>query len=100
MKKLPYLEVNCIPSQLNTSAPTGVAAQLASVAENQPIFDNVTIEQMRGNPLYERCDTIDKIGLAQKQIIDSAKKVKSKSGMIRAFNEVSHKMAKPNQPQK
>lgn len=100
MKKIPHLEVNCIPSQLNTSAPSGVAAQLASVAENKPSYDNVTIDQMRGNPLYQRIDTIDKIGLAQKQIIESAHKVKSKSGMIRAFNEVSHKMAKPNQSRK
>lgn len=89
------MEVNVIPSALNTSAPTGVASQLAAAAENAPQFDGVTIEQMRGNVLYERGDKIDKIGRAQKALTDAAHIVKSKSKMIRGLNEVASKMPKP-----
>lgn len=97
MFKLPHLEVNCIPSQLNTSKPTGVAAQLASVAENQPQYDGVTIEQMRGNPLYAHGDTIDKIGKAQKALADAAAIVSQpkRSKYIRALNDAAQKYQKP-----
>lgn len=95
MNKIPKLEINCIPSQLNTSKPTGVASQLASVANNPPQYDGITIDQMRGNPLYERVDDIDKIGLAQKSLVESAKVVKSRGRMIRALNDQAQKMNKP-----
>lgn len=95
MNKIPHLEINCIPSQLNTSKPTGVASQLASVAENAPQFDGITIDQMRGNPLYERGDAIDKIGRAQKALADAAKIVKSRSRYIRGLNDAAQKLAKP-----
>ena len=96
MNKFPHLEINCIPSQLNTSAPTGVAQQLAQVAENQPQFDNVTIEQMRGNPIYQRGDKIDIVGQVQKTIVNNANIVKSRSGKIRALNEAAQRIQKPN----
>lgn len=96
MYKIPHLEINCIPSQLNTSKPTGVAAQLASAAETQPSFDRVTIEQMRGNPLYDRIDDIDKVGLAQKQLMKSVDTIKSRSRYIRALNDAAQKVQKPN----
>lgn len=89
------MEINCIPSQLNTSAPTGVASQLASVAENAPHYDGVTIDQMRGNPIYGRGDTIDKVGLAQKQIVKTAQTVHSQRKMIRALNDAAQKIQKP-----
>lgn len=91
------MEVNIIPSALNTSAPTGVAAQLASAAENAPQYDGVTIEQMRGNPLYERGDKIDKIGKAQKAIADAAGVLRQpgRSKMIRGLNDAASRLAKP-----
>lgn len=95
MYKIPHIEVNCIPSQLNTSKPTGVAANLAAVAENPPQYDGITIDQMRGNPLYERLDAIDKIGLAQKHLADAAKIVKSRSRFIRGLNDAAQKLQKP-----
>ena len=95
MEKMPFIEVNCIPSQLNTSAPTGVASQLAQVAESDRHFDGVTIDQMRGNPLYDRGDTIDKVGRAQRAIADNAKIVKSRSKFIRGLNDAASRMAKP-----
>lgn len=94
MEKPPYLEINCIPSQLNTSKPTGVASNLAAVAENAPQYDGVTIEQMRGNCLYERGDKIDKVGRAQKAMADAAIIVKSRSRMIRGLNEAALKVQK------
>lgn len=97
MNKIPHLEINCIPSQLNTSSPTGVASQLASVAENAPLYDGATLHQMKNNPLYQRIDDIDKAGLAKKAIADSAKIIKSRSKMIRAFNDAAVKVKKPVQ---
>lgn len=96
MQKVPHLEINTIPSALNTSAPTGVASQLANVAENQPNYDGITIQQMKGNPLYERIDDIDKIGLAQKRIVENAKTIKSNSRKIRALNDAINKPQKPS----
>lgn len=96
MNKIPHLEINCIPSKLNTSAPTGVASQLASVAENAPQYDNVTIGQMRNNPLYQRIDDIDKIGLAKQQMMQTAKTVKSNMKKIRAVNELGSRINKPS----
>lgn len=95
MNKIPHLEVNCIPSQLNTSAPTGVASQLASVAQDAPKFDGITIEQMRNNPIFDKGDKIDKVGKVQKTIADRAKIVKSKSKMIRGLNDYAQKLNKP-----
>lgn len=96
MFKFPHLEINKIPSALNTSQQTGVAAQLAQAAAEPPQYDNVTIQQMRGNPLYERGDTIDQIGKAQKALADAAKIVKSRSKLIRAFNDAAQKFQKPS----
>lgn len=93
MNKLPRSEVNIIPSALNTSQPTGVASNLASIAECQPHYDGVCIEQMKGNPLYDRIDDIDKVGIAQKRITENAKIVKSKSKMIRGLNDAAHSIA-------
>ena len=97
MDKIPKIEINCIPSQLNTSAPTGVASQLAQVAQNEPRFDNVTIEQMRGNPIYQRGDKIDTVGQGQKTIVDNANIIKSRSSKIRALNEAAQRVQKPSQ---
>lgn len=96
MNKIPHLEINCIPSQLNTSQTTGVASQLASAAENAPAYDGVTIEQMRGNPIYGRGDKIDKIGAAQRAVVEATKKVQSKSKYIRALNDAVLKAQKPS----
>lgn len=100
MNKIPKLEINCIPSQLNTSKPTGVASQLANVAAQEPHYDGVTIDQMRGNVIYGRGDEIDKIGLAQKALADAAHIVKSRSKYIRGLNDMAQKMQKPAPPKK
>lgn len=98
MTKMPFLEVNKIPSQLNTSAPTGVASQLAQMAESSRQFDGVTIEQMRGNPIYDRGDKIDIIGKAQRSIADAAKVVSQpkRAKLIRSLNDHAQKVAKPS----
>lgn len=92
---MPKIEINCIPSQLNTSQTTGVASQLANVAENPPHYDGVTLEQMKGNPLYQRIDDIDKVGLAQQQLTKTANTIKSRSKYIRALNDHAVKLQKP-----
>lgn len=94
MDKIPKIEINCIPSQLNTSPPSGVASQLANIAQQQPHYDGITLDQMQGNPLYERIDDIDKVGLAKKVMIDNAKVVKSKRGLIRKVNEAAQRIGK------
>lgn len=95
MQKMPYLEINCIPSQLNTSPKTGVASQLAQVAEQKLHYDGMSIDLMRGNPLYQRVDDIDKVGLAQQQIISHTKTIKTNAKRIRAFNDAATKISKP-----
>ena len=95
MNKIPKIEINCIPSQLNTSPITGVASQLANVAAQEPTYDGVTIEQMRGNVIYDRGDDIDKVGKAQKVIADNFKVVKSRAKVIRALNDAAQKYQKP-----
>lgn len=91
-----FMEYNNAPSQLNTQLVTGAAAQMASVAENKPSYDGVTIEQMRGNPLYSHADDIDKVTLAQQKVVDAGNKIKSKSKVIRAMNDAAQKYRKPN----
>lgn len=92
-----HLEINTIPSRLNTSPASGAAGQLAAQPQNEPHYDGVTLENMRDNPLYQHYDDIDKIGLAQKKIIDSAKTIKSNAKKIRAFNDMAQKMRIPSQ---
>lgn len=96
MKKFHLEYVNLLPSLVNTAEPSGAVSQLASQAKNEPSFDGVTIEQMRDNPLYQRCDDIDKIGLAQKRIIETAKTIKSNSKKIRALNDMAQKRNIPS----
>lgn len=91
----PNHERTTLPSQLNTEPSKGVASHLASVSEQKPNYDGVTIEQMRGNPLYSQADDLDKIAVAQKQITENAKVLKSKGRFIRALNDQAQKMHKP-----
>lgn len=96
MTKIPHLEVNCIPSQLNTSKQTGVASQLAAAIEDPSLFSGVTIEQMRGNPLFERGDVIDKRGKAQKGLVEATKTIKTNAKRIRALEAAAqHYQQKP-----
>lgn len=96
MDKMPKIEINSIPSQLNTEQPSGVASQLANVAADPPHYDGVTIQMMKGNPLYERIDDIDKRGRAIEALEMTAKTVHSNRGKIRKFNEISQKLQKPS----
>lgn len=91
-----HLEINTLPSQLNTSAPTGAVSQMASLAENKPNYDGVTLEQMRENPLYQHYDDIDKFGIAQKKIVENAKTIKSNAKKIRALNDLAQKRNIPS----
>lgn len=102
MNKFPKLEINCIPSQLNTSQITGVASNLANVAQNAPQYDNVTVTLMRCNALYDGVarDNIDIIGRAQKSLADAAHIVKSRAKYIRALNDAATKLHKPSPSQK
>lgn len=93
---MPKLEINSIPSQLNTEQPSGVATQLANVAADPPYHDGVTIQMMRNNPLYERIDDIDKRGRAIEALEKSAKTIHSNRAKIRKFNEISNNIPKPH----
>lgn len=81
-----FMEMNNAPSRLNTSTATGAVSQLANQLNNPPQYDGVTIDDMRGNPLYSQADGIDKIGLAQNKIAEAAKAV-SKSKFVRQLNK-------------
>lgn len=97
MKKLPHLEFNPAPSRLNTStAQNGAASQMQQQPAAEPQYNNLKIEDMRGNPLFERIDKIDKIGKAQKALADAGQKV-SKSKFVRNLNR---KMQHPAIPKK
>ena len=73
-KFVPKTETNPLPSLVNTSSQTtGVTSQLSSLREDKPQYDGVTIDQMRGNPLYSRLDDIDKVGAAQRRIEENGR---------------------------
>lgn len=91
------MECNCCPERLNTSLPSGAASQLASQLADTPQYDGVTIEQMQNNPLYNRIDDIDKVGIARHTIKENAKTLKSNEKKIRAVNELGEKLQKPAQ---
>lgn len=81
-----HIERSVLPSNLNTSTTEkGAAAQMAQQLENEPHFNNETIENMRNNPLHERIDKIDKIGKAQKKLAEVGDVV-SKSKFVREAN--------------
>lgn len=87
------MEINSCPARLNTSKPTGAVSQLSNQLQDPPKYDGVTIQQMQGNPIYTKFDSIDKVGLAQKEIASAAQAV-SKSKFVRALND-KMKAAKP-----
>lgn len=91
-----FMEQNFAPSRLNTSIPTGAVSQLANTLQDAPNYDGVTIEQMVGNPLYQNLDSIDKVGAAQKKVVESAKIIKSKDKMIRGLNDLAQRQRKPS----
>lgn len=79
-------EVSYEPERLNLSSDKqGAAAALSQVQEKKPVFDNVSIEMMRDNPLYSKLDDIDKVGVAQQKVMESAKIVE-KSKFVRQLN--------------
>ena len=93
MFKLPHIETNAIPSRLNTDKSTdGVMSQMSPVAKFDVQMDGVTIEQMQGNPIYERGDTIDKVGKVQKKMADNAKIVKSRQTFLRKLNNEAQRL--------
>ena len=96
MYKVFKSEVNPSPSLLNTSKQTGAASALTGVLNSQPNFDGVTIDDMRGNPLYSHCDDIDKVGIVQKKAIENYGKVKSKEKVCRKFNDMARKVNIPS----
>lgn len=91
------METNSMPSALNTEPVSGASAQLANVVENKPNYDGATIDQMRGNPLYQKVDEIDKLALAQNEVAKNVNTVKAKSKLIRSFNEHALRVNKPKQ---
>lgn len=86
-------EINSLPSLCSTGDKnTGVVSQLVSQRDDAPKFDGVTVEQMRGNPLYARIDDIDKVSMAQHKI-EQTVNVLNKTEFVRAFNR---RMQHPN----
>lgn len=94
IKKIPHQEINTIPSNLNTSSPTGVASMLANQAAKEPQYNGLTIDDMRGNPLFDRVAEIDKIGLAQKKLAETGE-ILSKSKFVREANRRMQHLSKP-----
>ena len=92
-----YFEINTAPSMLNTSnAKDGVFSQMNVLSKDEPSYDGMTIENMRGNPLFSKFDDIDKVGLAQNQLVKSANTLRSKRDSIRRFNDYAHKVNIPS----
>lgn len=87
---------NPLPSRLNPNATnSGVVSQMQNSLQSVPHFDGVKIEDMRGNPLYDRVSKIDKIGLAQNELAKRAEVV-SKSKYVRQLNRQMSKQKIPN----
>lgn len=87
---------NPLPSRLNLNpSNVGVVSQLQNSLQSEPHFDGVKIEDMRGNPLYDRLSKIDKIGLAQNELAKRAEVV-SKSKYVRQLNRQMSKQKIPN----
>lgn len=92
-----HIEKNYSPSQLNTNNDkSGVAQALQSSQKDEPHYDGATLEDMRGNPLYNKVDDIDKIGFAQKKLAENGE-ILNKSKFIR---EVNRKMNHPSKTKK
>lgn len=95
MHKIPHFEYSSKPSMLNLSGQSGGAIQqLATELNSEPHYDGQTIENMRGNPLYEKRANVDKVTLAQKKVIDAANAY-SKSAMARQLNRQMSKTKIP-----
>lgn len=98
MKKIPHFEYSSKPSMLNLSGQSGGAIQqLASELNSEPHYDGQTIENMRGNPLYERRADVDKVTLAQKKVLDAVNAY-SKSEMARQVRQLNRQQTKSNIP--
>ena len=65
-------EGSSLPSLLTTHSKDGVESRLSVDESKAPTYNGATINDMRGNPIYDRVDQIDKIGLVEKALTKHA----------------------------
>lgn len=61
-------EGSSLPSMFTKHTAEGVSSRLSVDESKPPTYNGATIETMRGNPIYDRVDQIDRKGLVEKAL--------------------------------
>lgn len=61
-------EFSPLPSLTTTHTNEGVQSRMLVDESKPPTYNNATIEEMRGNPLFDRVDQIDRKGMVERKL--------------------------------
>lgn len=87
-------EGSSLPSMYTGHSSEGVTSRMSVDESKPPTYNNATIEDMRGNPIYSRVDQIDRKGLVEKALEKHVQEYK-KSDFRRAFMSKLQHTPKP-----
>lgn len=96
MYKLIPSEGSSLPSMFSQHTNEGVQSRLGVDESKPPTYNNATIDDMRGNPIYSRVDQIDRKGLVEKALEKHVQEY-AKSDFHRAFFAKLQHPAKPRE---
>lgn len=87
-------ESSVLPSMFTQHTNEGVQSRLGIDESKPPTYNNATIEDMRGNPIYSRVDQIDRQGLVEKALEKHVQEY-AKSDFHRSFFSKLQHAGKP-----
>lgn len=88
-------EGSSLPSMFTQHTSDGVSSRLSVDESKAPTYNGATIETMRGNPIYDRVDQIDRKGLVEKALEKHMKEYE-KSDFRRSFYKALQQQKKPS----
>lgn len=87
-------EGSSIPSLTTTHTNEGVQSRMSVDESKPPTYNNATIDDMRGNPLYDRVDQMDRKALVERALEKHVNEY-AKSDFRRAFYHSLQQYKKP-----
>lgn len=84
-----------LPSLFSQHTMDGVTSRLGVDESKPPTYNGASIDDMRGNPIFDRVDQIDRKGLVERQLEKHVKDF-AKSDYRRAFYHALQSSPKPS----
>lgn len=88
-------ESSQLPARFTSHSGDGVQTRLSVDESKPPTYNQATIQDMRGNPMFDRVDQIDRKGMCERALEKHVREYE-KSDFRRAFYENLQRSRKPS----